>query len=45
LKPLYFGLGESSTIKRIDVAWPSGIKQTIQGPIANRKTVSIEESE
>jgi hypothetical protein len=45
LIPLYFGLGESSAVTRIDVAWPSGARQTIKGPFPDQGTISIEESE
>ena len=28
--PLYFGLGAADTVDRIEVAWPSGTKQTVE---------------
>jgi enediyne biosynthesis protein E4 len=31
---LYFGLGEATNVDRIEVQWPSGTKQTMDGPIA-----------
>src|SRR5580765_2954339 len=33
--PLYFGLGKAEVVDRIDVAWPSGKKQTVQAPKIN----------
>lgn len=45
LMPLYFGLGESSAVNSIEVAWPSGIRQTVKGPFPDQRTVLIEESE
>lgn len=41
--PLYFGLGQSTVVKRIDVAWPSGVRQTVKGPFPDQGTISIEE--
>src|SRR5687767_2201100 len=32
LYPLYFGLGASETVERIDVTWPSRKQQTVSGP-------------
>jgi len=43
LIPLYFGLGTAESIERIDVQWPSGIKQTIQPPIKINSLVEIRE--
>ena len=31
--PLYVGLGDATRVERIEVAWPSGRTQTIEGPI------------
>ena len=31
--PLYFGLGAADSVERIEVAWPSGRTQTVEGPI------------
>ncbi len=41
--PLYFGLGEATVIDRIEVGWPSGIKQVLDGPLASNRTIQIRE--
>jgi hypothetical protein len=41
--PLYFGLGAADTVDRIDVAWPSGTKQTVSAAIAINTVVNITE--
>jgi hypothetical protein len=33
--PLYFGLGAADAVDRIDIAWPSGKKQTVPSPKIN----------
>ena len=43
LHPLYFGLGEATTIAEIEVTWPTGEKQTEMGPIKVNQTLSIKE--
>ena len=43
LLPLYFGLGQTSTVERIKVQWPSGIAQTVAGPIESNQLVEIRE--
>jgi hypothetical protein len=43
LYPLYFGLGEASSVDRIDVFWPSGKTQTLEGPIEINRTLEIRE--
>ncbi len=45
LLPLYFGLGESDTVDRIEVTWPSGQTQVLEGPIQANTTVDVEESQ
>lgn len=41
--PLYFGLGGAKTIDQIEVLWPSGHKQLINGPVApNQERLIIE---
>ena len=42
--PLYFGLGEATQVDRIEIDWPSGQKQTVDGPIKSNQTKTIEES-
>jgi hypothetical protein len=41
--PLYFGLGESSKIDRIEVSWPSGRKQVITKGLRENETLRITE--
>jgi hypothetical protein len=41
--PLYFGLGEVDKADRIEVLWPSGRKQVINGPIHSGKLLEIVE--
>jgi hypothetical protein len=44
--PLYFGLGDSQQADRIEITWPSGIKQHVAGPIdSNQTLVIIEETD
>ena len=43
LFPLYFGLGDTDTIDRIEVVWPSGREQTLPGPIDANTLIKIEE--
>ena len=43
-KELYFGLKEANKVDRIDVSWPSGIKQTFQD-IPTKQTIYILEGE
>ena len=41
--PLYFGLGDIKTVDSIVVQWPSGVRQTVGGPISAGQTIEIEE--
>ena len=43
--PLYFGLGAAKQIDRLEVSWPSGIVQVIEGPIDLNQMLTVEESE
>jgi hypothetical protein len=43
LYPLYFGLGAAETVDRIEVVWPSGKTQTVQGPVKVNTTTEIRE--
>ena len=42
--PLYFGLGEAKTVQRIEVLWPSGLKQVLSD-IAVNQILVIKEPE
>lgn len=39
--PLYFGLGKANSVSEIVVSWPSGVLQTIKGPIPVNQTLKI----
>lgn len=39
--PLYFGLGETASVDRITVKWPSGKVQTMDGPINTNQLMTI----
>lgn len=41
--PVYFGLGDASSVDKIDIVWPSGRKQTVPGPIAINKVLTVRE--
>ena len=41
--PLYFGLGGNSEVQRIEIQWPSGKQQIVEGPIEANQTLTIEE--
>ncbi|MDE2929175.1 MAG: CRTAC1 family protein [Acidobacteriota bacterium] len=41
--PLYFGLGNSNTVDRIEVIWPSGERQVVSGPIPTNQQLEIRE--
>ncbi|MFQ5743847.1 MAG: CRTAC1 family protein [Acidobacteriota bacterium] len=41
--PLYFGLGDTATVDRIEVRWPSGKLQAVEGPIGVDRTLEIVE--
>jgi cytochrome oxidase Cu insertion factor (SCO1/SenC/PrrC family) len=41
--PLYFGLGDAETAGRIEVAWPSGKKQVMEGPFQANQVLEIVE--
>jgi hypothetical protein len=42
--PLYFGLGETSKIDRIEVDWPSGHKQIVTSGLQEKQTLQITET-
>ncbi len=39
--PLYFGLGESTSVDRVVVTWPGGTSQVVDGPIAANQLLRI----
>ena len=43
LIPLYFGLGSAESVDRIDVTWPNGMTQALQGPITANRQLEIRE--
>lgn len=43
LLPLYFGLGDAAAADRVEVRWPMGRTQVINGPIAAGQTLEIVE--
>ncbi len=43
--PLYFGLGEHATVDRVIVKWPSGLEQTVSGPIASGTRLEVTEGQ
>ena len=42
--PLYFGLGDAAAADRLEIRWPSGVVQTIAGPIAGNRQLEITEA-
>lgn len=43
IMPLYFGLGENLKVDRIQVTWPTGKTQVIEGPVETRQLLEIAE--
>jgi hypothetical protein len=43
LIPLYFGLGAATAVDSIEIAWPSGKKQTVRAPIKINSRVEVRE--
>ena len=43
--PLYFGLGDASSVQRIELLWPSGKRQTVDRDIPMNRTLNITEPE
>ena len=43
LYPLYFGLGDATTVDRVEVSWPSGKTQTERGPISANSLIQVAE--
>ena len=42
--PLYFGLGEAATVDRIEVSWPSGRTNILEGSLPANRSLRIVES-
>ncbi|MEW6160750.1 MAG: CRTAC1 family protein [Verrucomicrobiota bacterium] len=42
--PLYFGLGAAAQVDRIEILWPSGIRQEIAGPIPGNRQMVVTEA-
>jgi hypothetical protein len=43
LYPLYFGLGGAAAVTRIEIQWPSGKNQVVQGPIELNSLIDVRE--
>ncbi|NKB88052.1 MAG: hypothetical protein GKS06_07525 [Acidobacteria bacterium] len=41
--PLYFGLGHAANVERVEVIWPGGRRQTLEGPIVGGRQLRIVE--
>jgi hypothetical protein len=41
--PLYFGLGEAEPVDRIEIEWPSGRRQTLDGPLEVNTHLEVRE--
>jgi hypothetical protein len=41
--PLYFGLGEATKVDRVEVAWPSGRKQSVTTGLRANETLQVKE--
>ena len=41
--PLYFGLDTADTVDSIEVVWPSGRTQVLEGPIEVNRSIEITE--
>src|SRR6185295_1397668 len=41
--PLYFGLGDAATVDRVEIRWPSGRTQLLQGPIKANQGLEVRE--
>jgi len=45
LYPLYFGLGAAEAVDSLEVMWPSGTRQIVQGPVRLNATLEVRESQ
>ena len=43
--PLYFGLDGAATVDLVEVLWPSGMKQVLDGPLKVNRLIGIKEQE
>jgi hypothetical protein len=43
LVPVYFGLGDNDKVDKIEINWPSGVYQVVEGPIAGNRILEISE--
>ena len=43
LYPLYFGLGGAEAVTRIEIRWPSGKNQIVQGPVQMNSQIDVRE--
>ena len=42
--PLYFGLADTTKLDKIEVRWPSGVKQTLTDDLTLNRLLTIQES-
>ncbi len=43
--PLYFGLGETKVVDRIEIDWPGGLVQIVRGPLDTNRELAVVEQE
>ncbi|MEZ6060775.1 MAG: FG-GAP-like repeat-containing protein [Planctomycetaceae bacterium] len=43
--PLYFGLGNSGNVQGIEIRWPSGTLQKVEGPVTVDSTLEVQEAD
>lgn len=41
--PLYFGLGDAEQVDGLEITWPSGTVQVVDGPIGSNQTLTVVE--
>jgi hypothetical protein len=39
---LHFGLGSNSTVDKLEIAWPDGVKEEVKGPSVDRIATIVE---